>query len=75
MPDAQPQPDPSQGPAETPVEGVADRVRAAAPGLTQLVARAEAAQRSRAVAEAERGAPRWTDVFTTQFTEFSNRPR
>ncbi|HLU45603.1 MAG TPA: hypothetical protein VKZ67_11400 [Natronosporangium sp.] len=54
---------------------LADRVRAAAPGLAQLVARAEAAQQSRAVTEAERGAPRWTDVFTTQFTEFSNRPR
>ncbi|MPZ27375.1 MAG: hypothetical protein GEV12_13430 [Micromonosporaceae bacterium] len=64
---------------------LADRVRAAAGALEPLVARAEAVQRERAVAAgavagaagsaAERGAPRWTDVFTTQFTEFSNRPR
>jgi hypothetical protein len=48
------------------------RVRAAADGLRSLVATAEAAQHARARAN---GAPRWTDVFTTQFTEFSNRPR
>ena len=60
---------------------VAERVRALAGGLAPMVARAEAVQRERATgaadtAGAERlGAPRWTDVFTTQFTEFSNRPR
>jgi hypothetical protein len=43
-------------------------------GLAPLVARAEAVQRKRATA-ARQHAPRWTDVFTTQFTEFSNRPR
>lgn len=52
---------------------VADRIRAAASGLAPLVARAEQVQRARATEQ--RGAPRWTDVFTTQFTEFSNRPR
>lgn len=52
-----------------------DRVRAAAPGLTPLLARAEEVQQERAAAAKRRGAPRWTDVFTTQFTEFSNRPR
>lgn len=61
-----------------------DRVLAAAPGLEPMVARAEAVQQDR-IRSAEvgsdsgsgnrRGAPRWTDVFTTQFTEFSNRPR
>lgn len=54
---------------------LAERVRAAAPGLEALVARAKAVQQERADAAKERGAPRWTDVFTTQFTEFSNRPR
>lgn len=62
----------------TPVEVVdplADRVRAAAERLEPMVARAEEVQQARAAAAAEqRGAPRWTDVFTTQFTEFSNRP-
>jgi hypothetical protein len=53
---------------------VADRVRVVAGGLAPLVARAEAVQRKRATA-ARQHAPRWTDVFTTQFTEFSNRPR
>lgn len=52
-----------------------ERVQAAAVGLTPLLAQAEQVQRERAAAAAERGAPRWTDVFTTQFTEFSNRPR
>jgi hypothetical protein len=52
-----------------------DRVHAAADGLAPLLAQAEAVQRERAEAAKERGAPRWTDVFTTQFTEFSNRPR
>jgi hypothetical protein len=56
------------------VDPLADRVRAAASRLEPLVARAEQARRDRAAAE-QRGAPRWTDVFTTQFTEFSNRPR
>lgn len=59
----------------TPVEVVdplADRVRAAAERLEPMVARAEEVQQARATTE--RGAPRWTDVFTTQFTEFSNRP-
>lgn len=54
---------------------LADRVRAAGPGLEALLARAKAVQQERADAARERGAPRWTDVFTTQFTEFSNRPR
>lgn len=48
------------------------RVHAAADGLEPLVAQAQAVQEARAKAH---GAPRWTDVFTTQFTEFSNRPR
>lgn len=48
------------------------RVLAAADGLRPLVATAREAQQARAKAH---GAPRWTDVFTTQFTEFSNRPR
>jgi hypothetical protein len=52
-----------------------DRVHAAVDGLAPLLAQAEAVQRERAEAAKERGAPRWTDVFTTQFTEFSNRPR
>jgi hypothetical protein len=52
-----------------------ERVHAAAAGLAPLLAQAEAVQRERAAAAKERGAPRWTDVFTTQFTEFSNRPR
>jgi hypothetical protein len=52
-----------------------ERVQAAAAGLAPLLAQAEAVQRERAAAAKERGAPRWTDVFTTQFTEFSNRPR
>jgi hypothetical protein len=51
---------------------LAGRVRAAADGLGPLVAQAEAVRRARSDAQ---GAPRWTDVFTTQFTEFSNRPR
>jgi hypothetical protein len=60
---------------------LAARVRAVAAGLAPLVERAEAVRRERAdTAERadpaeRRGAPRWTDVFTTQFTEFSNRPR
>ncbi|HEY8473231.1 MAG TPA: hypothetical protein VIL37_11445 [Natronosporangium sp.] len=56
-------------------DSLADRVQAAAAGLAPLVAQAEAVQRERAAIAKERGAPRWTDVFTTQFTEFSNRPR
>jgi hypothetical protein len=52
-----------------------DRVHAASAGLAPLLAQAEMVQRERAAAAKERGAPRWTDVFTTQFTEFSNRPR
>jgi hypothetical protein len=48
------------------------RVRDAAGELEPLIAEARAAQVVRARAQ---GAPRWTDVFTTQFTEFSNRPR
>jgi hypothetical protein len=56
-------------------EKLVDRVHAAADGLAPLLAQAEAVQRERAEAAKERGAPRWTDVFTTQFTEFSNRPR
>jgi hypothetical protein len=51
---------------------LARRVREAATGLEPLLARARQVQESRAKAS---GAPRWTDVFTTQFTEFSNRPR
>jgi len=60
---------------------LAARVRAVAPGLRPLVAKAAAVRRDReqrltgAEAAKARGAPRWTDVFTTQFTEFSNRPR
>jgi hypothetical protein len=54
---------------------LARRVRATADGLAALVAQAKAVQRERAREAAERGAPRWTDTFTTQFTEFSNRPR
>lgn len=61
-------------PTET-AEQLADRIRTSEPGLAPLLARAAAAQRERAGAAAEAGAPRWTDVFTTQFTEFSNRPR
>lgn len=52
-----------------------ERVREHADGLRQMVAAAAAVQRERAEEARERGAPRWTDVFTTQFTEFSNRPR
>jgi hypothetical protein len=52
-----------------------NRVQAMADDLAPLLAQAEAVQRERAEAAKERGAPRWTDVFTTQFTEFSNRPR
>jgi hypothetical protein len=52
-----------------------ERVQAAAAGLAPLLTQAEEVQRERATAAKERGAPRWTDVFTTQFTEFSNRPR
>ena len=52
-----------------------ERVRAAAAGLAPVLAQAEQVQRERAAAAKDRGAPRWTDVFTTQFTEFSNRPR
>lgn len=48
------------------------RLREAATGLGPLLAQAETVQARRAKAH---GAPRWTDVFTTQFTEFSNRPR
>lgn len=80
-----PAPDDPRHPA-SPEEGsarpdpLAARVRAATPGLRPLVARATAARRARerltgADAAKARGAPRWTDVFTTQFTEFSNRPR
>ena len=54
---------------------LAERIEAAAAELGPLLARAEAVRRDRALAAADRGAPRWTDVFTTQFTEFSNRPR
>jgi len=54
---------------------LARRVREHADGLRQMVAAAAAVQRERAEEARERGAPRWTDVFTTQFTEFSNRPR
>jgi hypothetical protein len=61
--------------APGPGDPLADRVRAAGPGLEALVARARAVQQERAATAKERGAPRWTDVFTTQFTEFSNRPR
>lgn len=70
-----------EAPAELGNDPLADRVRAAAGGLRPLVARADAVQRERAASAgaaaeaAGRGAPRWTDVFTTQFTEFSNRPR
>lgn len=56
-------------------DDLSERVRATADGLAPLVAQAEAVQRDRAREAAERGAPRWTDVFTTQFTEFTNRPR
>lgn len=72
-------PEPQPGADHDPL---AARVRAVAGGLAPLVARADAVQRERAAAAgaaaaggAGRGAPRWTDVFTTQFTEFSNRPR
>jgi hypothetical protein len=58
--------------AATTSDGLAERVRAAAGGLEPLIVQARAVQERRAKA---RGAPRWTDVFTTQFTEFSNRPR
>ncbi len=51
------------------------RVQQQAAGLRQMVAAAAAVQQQRVQAARERGAPRWTDVFTTQFTEFSNRPR
>jgi hypothetical protein len=51
---------------------LSQRVLDAADGLTELIDTAQAAQVARAKAT---GAPRWTDVFTTQFTEFSNRPR
>jgi hypothetical protein len=65
-----------EGPDEvtvsTTVDELTQRVRAAATGLKPLLAQAETVQVSRAKAS---GAPRWTDVFTTQFTEFSNRPR
>ncbi|QSB14676.1 hypothetical protein JQS43_24995 [Natronosporangium hydrolyticum] len=61
-------------PPETPDE-LEQRVRDAEPGLRPLLEQAAAVQRRRAAAARERGAPRWTDVFTTQFTEFSNRPR
>jgi hypothetical protein len=61
-------------PAAAPEESsdLTQRVLAAADGLRPLVATALEAQHARAKAH---GAPRWTDVFTTQFTEFSNRPR
>jgi hypothetical protein len=62
-------------PHPEPVRPLADRVHAAADGLAPLLAQAEAVQRERAEAAKRRGAPRWTDVITTQFTEFSNRPR
>jgi len=70
-------------PDEDPIQPdpVATRVRATAAGLRPLVAKAAAVRRDRerrltgAEAAKARGAPRWTDVFTTQFTEFSNRPR
>lgn len=54
---------------------LSERVHAAAGGLERMVAQAEAVQRERAEQAQAMGAPRWTDVFTTQFTEFSNRPR
>jgi hypothetical protein len=56
-------------------DDLTQRVHAAADGLQPLLEQAAAVQRERAEAARERGAPRWTDVFTTQFTEFSNRPR
>jgi hypothetical protein len=56
----------------TDAASLAARVQAAASGLTPLVAQAESVRAERARAY---GTPRWTDVFTTQFTEFSNRPR
>lgn len=60
------------GPSGAPGDSLAERVRAAADGLAPLVAQAEAVRAERARSQAW---PRWTDVFTTQFTEFSNRPR
>jgi hypothetical protein len=51
---------------------LAGRIREAAGGLAPLVDQAASVRAARAEAY---GAPRWTDVFTTQFTEFSNRPR
>jgi len=60
------------GPSGAPGGSLAERVRAAADGLAPLVAQAEAGRAERARSQAW---PRWTDVFTTQFTEFSNRPR
>jgi hypothetical protein len=68
-------PAPRRGTLAERVDPLTERVHATADGLTRLVAEAEAVQRRRAAAAKERGAPRWTDVFTTQFTEFSNRPR
>ena len=59
-------------PSGAPAHAHAERVRAAADGLAPLVAQAEAVRAERARSQAW---PRWTDVFTTQFTEFSNRPR
>lgn len=55
-----------------PGHSLRERVNEAAEGLRPLLAQAEAVRAERARAY---GAPRWTDVFTTQFTEFSNRPR
>jgi hypothetical protein len=69
------------GPAGTPraIESTADqlgeRIKAASHGLRTLLNSVEAVQRQRAADARRRGVPRWTDVFTTQFTEFSNRPR
>lgn len=58
-----------------PSDPLAQRVHEQADGLRRMVAAAATVQRERAQAARERGMPRWTDVFTTQFTEFSNRPR
>lgn len=73
-------PEPRPGSAAQPPTGpdhdqLSERILAASSGLEPLLASAEAVQRERAANARERGAPRWTDVFTTQFTEFSNRPR
>ena len=68
-------PEDSKTPATDREGTLTERVQAAAAGLAPMLAQAEEVQRERSAAAQERGAPRWTDVFTTQFTEFSNRPR